>query len=207
MAESEPVKSTAAQPEETKLAETKPEGQLATDASSQWQESGKLLAKWQERARTNQLQHYAAAQYFGNAHNAIGIPAVILSTVVGTTVFAALQKQVNLGGQIGVGAISVLAAVLAALQTFLRYSERAEKHRAAAAAYAAVRHRLEATTNTPVAVRGPLKEFLDDIEGQLDSLAQSAPNVPERVWKGIQAARAAPHFRLESEEHQEPYRP
>jgi hypothetical protein len=169
MAESEPVKNTAAGPTETKPAEAKPEGAPAMDASSQWRESGKLLAKWQERARTNQLQHYAAAQYFGNAHNAIGIPAVILSTIVGTTVFATLQKQVTLGVQIGVGAISVLAAALAALQTFLRYSERAEKHRATAAAYAAVRHRLEATTNVPVAVRGPLREFLDGIEGQLGS--------------------------------------
>jgi hypothetical protein len=116
---------------------------------------------------------------------------------VGTTVFATLQKQVNLWVQLAVGAVSVLAAVLAALQTFLRYSERAEKHRATAAAYAAVRHRLEETTNIPVAVRGPLKKFLDEIEGQMGSLAQSAPNVPESVWKEVQAARSAPHFGIE----------
>jgi hypothetical protein len=98
--------------------------------------------------------------------------------------------------QIAVGALSVLAAVLAALQTFLRYGERAEKHRTTAATYAAIRHRLEATTNMPIELRPPLKEFLGGIEGQIDSLAQSAPSVPARVWKRIEKLKSGTHFQL-----------
>lgn len=158
---------------------------------SQWRTAAALLAKWQERARINQLQHYEAAQYYTRAHNALGIPAVVLSTVVGTTVFATLAKQVDLRIEIAVGCISVIAAILAALETFLRYSERAEKHRATAAAYASIRHRLEAATNIPVSLRQPLKEFLTGIEGQIDLLAQSSPNVPPRVWRRIQPLKTA----------------
>jgi hypothetical protein len=155
----------------------------------EWQGATALLSKWHKRARINQLQHYEAADYYSKAHNAIGIPVVILSSIVGTTVFATLQKQVDVRIQIAVGALSVIAAVLTALQTFLRYSERAEKHRSTAAAYAVVRHRLERVTNTPVTIRPPLKELIDAISGQVDSLSQSAPNVPERVWRRVQVLK------------------
>jgi len=68
---------------------------------------------------------------------------VVLTTVVGTSVFAALGKEVSLGARLAVGAVSVLAAVLAALQTFLRLSERAESHKKSAAGYAAFRRDIE----------------------------------------------------------------
>ncbi len=74
---------------------------------SDWTGVAGLLSKWLDRARTNQWQHYESAKHFDKLHNAIGIPAVMLSTIVGTTVFAALQKQLNFWVQVGVGAISI----------------------------------------------------------------------------------------------------
>jgi hypothetical protein len=161
------------------------------DISAQWQDAGRLLDKWHERARINQMQHYEAAKHFAKLHNALGIPGVILSGIVASAVFATLQKQVDVRVQIAVGTLSVVAAVLAALQTFLRYSERAEKHRSTAAAYAVVRHRLETVANISVALRPPLKELLDNISGQVDSLTQSAPNVPDKVWKQVKELKVA----------------
>ena len=43
--------------------------------------------------------------------------------VVGTAVFATLEKSVSLTARIGVAGVSVIAAVLSALQTFLRFKE------------------------------------------------------------------------------------
>jgi len=168
----------------------------ATQLLEQWSshDVNELLRKWQQRARTNQMQHYEAAKIFDRAHRALGIPVVVLSTVVGTAVFATLQKQVGLKIQLFVGSLSVLAAILAALQTFLRFSERAEKHRSTAATYSAVRHGIEMVTHEPVALRGPLKEFLEGIRTQIDSLAQSAPNVPDRVWRRIGTAKDRSYF-------------
>ncbi|WP_414896029.1 SLATT domain-containing protein [Pseudomonas chlororaphis] len=45
--------------------------------------------------------------------------------------------------QLGVGAMSVLAAVMTALQTTLRYQELAEKHREAGARYNALGREIE----------------------------------------------------------------
>src|SRR5260370_4888437 len=88
---------------------------------SEWSGIEDLLRKWQKRARESQFSHYKAGSYFQHLHLWVGIPVVVLTTCVGTTVFATLQKQLDIGVQIGVGAVSVLAAVLAGLQTFLRF--------------------------------------------------------------------------------------
>jgi len=42
----------------------------------------------------------------------LGCRAVAFSVIVGTTVFATLEKQLDLGIQLAVGAISVLSAIL-----------------------------------------------------------------------------------------------
>src|ERR1700761_9501576 len=150
-----------------------------------WLKAKPILLKWLDRARTNQLQHYSAATYYSRLNNWLGIPAVITSAVVGTTVFATLQKQVELKTQLVVGAISVLTAILAALQTFVRYSEKAEKHRSVAASYSAIRKQIEEIGYLPLESRGSLKEFLDGLRAQFDALAQSAPAPPSSVWRAF----------------------
>src|SRR5512144_2238777 len=103
-----------------------------------------VLDEWYERASVTQRAHYLSADYFGRRKYWLGIPAVVLSTIVGTSVFATLQKQPEPWLQISVGLASVVAAVLASLQTFLGYSERAEKHRVAVAKFGALGRELEA---------------------------------------------------------------
>jgi hypothetical protein len=147
-----------------------------------WRDAEGVLSKWQKRARESQYSHNESAKYFENASYWLGVPVIVLSTVVGTTVFATLQKQVSLKIQIGLGTISVIAAILAGLQTFLRYSERAEKHRAVAAEYGAVRRQIEEIVALPLAFRGTPKDFLEQLRKKLDSLAQTAPSVPNRIW-------------------------
>jgi hypothetical protein len=159
-----------------------------------WIKARPLLLKWLERSRTNQLQHYKAAAYYNLANNALGIPVVVLSTIVGTAVFASLEKQVGLRTQLCVGGISILAAVLAALQTFLRYSERAEKHHSVAASYGTLRKQIEAIGFLPVESRGGIKELIDSLRVQFDFLAQSAPNPPESTWAALRRTKGQAYF-------------
>src|SRR4051812_10822647 len=84
-----------------------------------------VLVDWRHRARDAQYAHHLAADRFERLNYRLGIPAVVFSTVVGTAVFATLQKEVDLRIKISVGLISVAAAILTALQTFMRFSERA----------------------------------------------------------------------------------
>ena len=139
-----------------------------------------VLDDWYTRVAVTQRAHYLSADHFGAKKYWLGIPAVVLSTLVGTSVFATVQKQPDLWLQISVGLASVVAALLASLQTFLGYSERAEKHRVAGAKYGALGRELEqlrASTSTPT------PEAISEVRKRLDDLAIESPNNPLSIYR------------------------
>jgi type II secretory pathway pseudopilin PulG len=102
-------------------------------------------------------------------------------------VFATLQHEISLELRVAVGMISVLAAILASLQTFLRFGERAEKHRAAAERWSALRREIDqmlALHPTYLASRGDPKQYLDDLRRRMDEVAQQSPELGEGSWRG-----------------------
>lgn len=141
-----------------------------------------LLRDWFRRVRESQHVHYSCANYFGRLHLLLGVPTVIFTILVGTAVFTSLEKQDIGSFKILVGLVSILAAILSGLQTFLRFSERAEKHRATAAGYSAVRRHLEfLATFPPSSVEG-WKQALAEVRKQMDDLTKSSPEVPASIF-------------------------
>lgn len=138
-----------------------------------------LLDEWYRRVAVTQQAHYLSADHFGARKYWLGVPAAALSTIVGTAVFATLQKQPEAWLQIVVGLASVVAAVLASLQTLLGYSERAEKHRIAGAKYGALGRELE-QLRTSEEVLSP--ELVNDVRARLDDLAVESPNNPQAIY-------------------------
>jgi len=145
----------------------------------------RLLSDWRARAIASSEAHYALATSLSRSNIRFGVPVVALTTLVGTTVFATLQQQVNVGVRIAAGMFSVLAAVLASLQTFLRFGERAEKHRVAAERWAAIRREIDeklALHPTYLASRGDPQQFLDQLRGKMDEASQQSPELGEHGW-------------------------
>jgi hypothetical protein len=142
-----------------------------------------LLREWGARAGASSDTHYANASRLSRANVRFGVPVVALTTLVGTSVFATLQHSVSLGLRVAVGMVSVLAAVLASLQTFLRFGERAEKHRAAAEAWASLRREIDemvALHPNYLASRGDPKQYLDDLRRRMAEIAQQSPEMGEQ---------------------------
>ena len=139
-----------------------------------------FLDDWYARAFVTQRAHYLSADHFGKRKYWLGIPAVVLSTLVGTSVFATVQKQPEPWLQIVVGLASVVAALLASLQTFLGYAERAEKHRIAGAKYGALGRELEVMRALPSAPSG---EVVAEVRKRIDALALESPNNPLAIYK------------------------
>lgn len=142
-----------------------------------------VLDDWYNRVSITQRAHYLSADHFGRRKYWLGIPAVVLSTLVGTAVFASLQKQPEFWLQIAIGLASVLAAVLAGLQTFLGYTERAEKHRIAGAKYGALGRELEILRASDQVSN----ETIENIRKRLDVLALESPNNPLRIYTSDEA--------------------
>jgi hypothetical protein len=139
-----------------------------------------VLDDWYQRVTVTQRAHYLSADHFGRKKYWLGIPAVMLSTVVGTSVFATLKTQQESWLLISVGLGSVFAALLTSLQTFLGYGERAEKHRLAGAKYGALGRELEMLRAGSDAASA---EVIDDIRKRLDTLALESPNNPLPLYR------------------------
>jgi len=142
-----------------------------------------LIKDWFRRVRENQFTHYACGNYFSRWNYILGIPTIILSTVVGTAIFVSLDNQAIGDYKILIGMVSILASVLAALHTFLGLSQRAEKHRLTATGYASVRRELELLKTFPIEDSEQLSKKLELIKVEIDHLAESGDEVPKKIWK------------------------
>jgi hypothetical protein len=147
-----------------------------------------VLADWYKRVAVTQRAHYLSADHFGRRKYWLGVPAATLSIVVGTSVFATVAKQPEIWVQIAVGLASVAAAVLAGLQTFLGYAERAEKHRLAGAKYGALGRELEQLRASGVYDGDQISE----VRQRLDNLATESPNNPLSIYREAGATGLEP---------------
>lgn len=141
-----------------------------------------LLKAWERRVVIGLDAHYDASRYYIRRNYWIGIPAVTFATIVGTTVFATLEKEVQLEARIAVGLLSIGAAVLSGLQTFLGYSEKSEKHRVIGARYGAIAREIEQLMTVPSDHWIENRKALDLIRKQIDAIALEAPSLPDRLW-------------------------
>jgi hypothetical protein len=144
-----------------------------------------LTYAWRQRAHLVLDAHHTAAGIFERRHYWLGIPSVALSTVVGTAVFASLQKSPHMSIQIIVGLASIAAAVFASLLTFLRYNERADKHRLAGVRYGTIMRQLEQALLIPPHSEDEAKLFFDHIRSQWDELNEQSPTMPTSIWAEI----------------------
>ena len=140
-----------------------------------------LLEDWHSRVYAAQAAHYASADRFRLLNYIVGVPSIIFSSIVGTAIFAGLEKHSTPSRL--VASISILAAVLAGLQTFLRFSERASQHATAADWFSAVRRDIEEILHLPVNCRGKVKDCLDKVRKEMNRAAQDAPELSSSFWR------------------------
>ena len=102
-----------------------------------------LLLGWLVHAHKGRDRHDLAARVYERGRYMLGVPTLIASTIVGTSVFSALSSPSGGVPSLWVGLFSVLAAILAALQTFLDLPARSAQHRATGVKYKAAIRELE----------------------------------------------------------------
>jgi hypothetical protein len=141
---------------------------------------GALVLEWIRRARESQIRHYSMADRLTACGRRLGLAVIGITAATGTSAFLSLvATAVSPDVRVVIGMTSMSAAVLASLQTFLRYGERAELHRRAGAQYGAVRRRLEAIHAADPGVQTPC--VIDAVRDELDHIAQNAPHLPRRA--------------------------
>ncbi len=153
-----------------------------TSLESEWAAVDHVITNWHRRVRDQQLTHYAAAESNDKWHKGLGIIAIIFSSFAGVGAVTNIIKSWGDRGIYVMAFLTLTSAFLSSLQTFLKLSERAEKHRASAAHYAAIRRDLEKTAALLPVSRGKPKAYLDGIQKQMDALAKESPVVSNRLF-------------------------
>jgi len=152
----------------------------------------KLLDQWHTGIRMAHIGHDRMASLaFGRART-VGILATAGSAVAGTTLVSSLATSSDDRWIAFAAILSVLAAVLSALQTFLNYGDLAARHRSAASSYGDLRRRAEELQafKRGVDLEGPMGE----LRLAWTKLDQESPSIPQRVHDVAYArvTRAAP---------------
>ena len=150
----------------------------------------KLISDWHRRCRQSQRLNYTTGNLYMKYHYIIGVITIILSGIVSSTFFTQIvqqqtaeQTKTSLAITYGAGVLSILVAILTALQTFFRFSEKSEKYKAISAKYGAVRRRLEQLMAKDDIDNEELERQLDNIRAVMDDLAENSLNIPARVKK------------------------
>ena len=142
-----------------------------------------LVMAWIRRARESQIRHYTMADRLTGCGRRLGLGVIGITAATGTSAFLSLvATAMSPDVRVVIGMTSLSAAVLASLQTFLRYSERAELHRRAGAQYGAVRRRLEAIHAADPCMHDV--RVIDAVRDELDHIAQTAPHLPRTLASG-----------------------
>jgi hypothetical protein len=158
-----------------------------------------LAKDWFRRCRESQMVHYEYGSLLERRHLFFGVPAIVLSTIVGTAIFSSREASADKEFlKIFFGLLSMLSASITALQTFLNLADRASKHKAAGAKYGAIRRDLELLKQVPPTSEEDVRARLESIKIQMDELASNAPGVPSMFKQKIDE-------RLKSKSHNRIY--
>jgi hypothetical protein len=149
-------------------------------------DGNELLRFWLLHAHKGRDRHDKAARRNDKFFYWLGVPAVILSAAVGTSIFATLNAQVGSEFKVILGLVSIAAAILLSLQTFANFGSRAESHRLAGVKYKIVIRELEQILAGPLQQCLENAEFLNNLRSRLDSLETEAPIVPESIYRAVE---------------------
>lgn len=144
--------------------------------------SAQMLNAWHRRLSESQFAHYTACRKLTSANLCLGVPVVALSALVAAAMLATYERSLTEAMRITFGCITLAVALMASLQTFLRFAERAERHRVVAARYGSIKRRAE-----QLLVAGGVTSEADisDLREQTDRLTEEAPQINQYVIKSI----------------------
>lgn len=144
---------------------------------------------WLMNLRIFNTAYHKASLDYERQHKMFGIPVVIITAIVGTTIFATMSQTENTWLKITTGIISVAATVLSSLQTFLNYSEKAEKCKTASLEYGDLARKLEIALTNEADYKKNEKDILTQINEKWSEIGKAAPRLPDRYTKQIAAAQ------------------
>jgi hypothetical protein len=144
------------------------------------------LTRWRNGIKISHDSHKLAAIHYTQLGRALGIPVVILTTIVGTTVFTSIASsgEFSTSLQIVAGSLSIAAAVFSSLYTSLNYGELAERHRAISVKYGNLRREIEEILCF-MQNKTDAESIMEDLRARWNAVDLEAPSVPKKIYDSV----------------------
>lgn len=144
-----------------------------------------VLAEWDWRLRVNVDTHNLAERYFDRRQTLLAILATGSLVVLGVSA-GVFDLSTGWGRGLLI-ALTLLGSIASVLQSHLGDAANAARHQTAARQYAALRRATESAGLDP-RDSAPLEQHLEEIRREWDTVAGSAPNVPNRLRRKAKEA-------------------
>ncbi len=148
-----------------------------------------LLGSWHEEINILMQAHYDMAIRKKRMNYVVGIPLIMLEILIASYMIFSISNNPSFQLKMIVGALVILAAILAALQTFLKYSEQAEDHRNAHARFRNLMVAIDQTQALPPRDDHALSEWCDKFRERWGEVSLDAPVIPKRLIKAKEKAQ------------------
>lgn len=141
-----------------------------------------LFNRWDTSLKSLKIEHYKSARHYEKRHRWFGVPVVIISAVVGSSLFALINENDMIWLNITAGSISLIGVVLSSLQTFLSYSKLSEKHLITSIKYSALYRELQIKQITGID-KESLIPFIESFRKRWDEIDETAPTLRRSIIK------------------------
>lgn len=139
-----------------------------------------LLEAWQDRARKSARAHYEEASLRSRLNLLLSLAVVIVSAVVGSSIFAAAGHHGS--ARWIIGALSIGAAVLVGVQRSTRLTETSEQHRRAGSEWDKLFNFLAEKLADPA---DQLGTATDRARKWMETLVGESPVIPQRRFRRV----------------------
>jgi hypothetical protein len=160
----------------------------------------KLLEQWHHGLRVEHKSHVQAAAKCERNGRWLSIAALVASTIVGTSLLADANSSLSRSWKIGAGVLSLIAAVLSALQGSLKLGEQATLHRAAMQRYGTLRREVEELISEANTDGKITLDIMRDLRKRWDEIDGESPIVPQKLYDAVSASLQAPAPRIAARE-------
>lgn len=131
------------------------------------------------------MAHYISANKFSRKKFYLGVPSVVFSAIVGTGVLASIGQNISIWGKLIGGIISMIVAILTALQTFLTYGEKSMLHKFSGTNYEILKREIQTALTINYRDEEISNDIIIELQKRMDMLAKEAPEIPEQIWEQV----------------------
>ena len=135
-----------------------------------------LVKKEGEQCQTYFWLHNQSSIWANRRNNCIQIPSILLASVTGF-----LSATSDLLPPVAIGAMSLTVGALNTINSYFKYSQRAESHRISAQLYMKAYKKMETELALPVHQRSDAAELLTELRDTMERISEVAPEVPEEI--------------------------